>query len=474
VSSTENADAGGYKFGDAPTGAHRAPGPRIALLTPYNGGNLGDAAIQDALTHNLQVRLPGCQFSGITLNGGNFTQRHGARSFPICARDLEFYAMSQSGSASHQQRAGSAAWDVAGSASIRSRLKQVPALRFLYQMATGVGREVRHCIQGYRFLRQHDLLIVSGGGQLDDEWSGAWGHPFALFKWTALARMARVPCAFASVGAGKVRSAATRWLLARALRMARYRSYRDMQSRRIASTLLPRANSDPVVPDLAFTLPCLNLPGPAELPVEAQGRIIVAIGLIAYAKPQAWPTQNPALYDRYLGEMAAVVTGLLARDYFLIFVCSSLGDDESVLPELLGRLSEPAAGRVEEQTWVAPISSWQDFAATVQSAQLLVASRLHSAILGFVNCVPTVCISFDPKVDWLMADLEQSDSLMQISEFSAADVFGALERLERSCDQALERVAAYRRRIFPGCEAQFDHLSELASPGNRGSDQRAP
>ena len=82
MSSTENADAGGYKFGDAPTGAHRAPGPRIALLTPYNGGNLGDAAIQDALIHNLQVRLPGCQFSGITLNGGNFTQRHGARSFP--------------------------------------------------------------------------------------------------------------------------------------------------------------------------------------------------------------------------------------------------------------------------------------------------------------------------------------------------------------------------------------------------------
>src|SRR6185437_9395874 len=54
-------------------------------------------------------------------------------------------------------------------------------------------------------------LIVSGGGQLDEEWGGAWGHPFALFKWAMLARLAKVPLAFASVGACKAASTTSRF-----------------------------------------------------------------------------------------------------------------------------------------------------------------------------------------------------------------------------------------------------------------------
>jgi hypothetical protein len=67
--------------------------PRIALLTPYNGGNLGDAAIQDSLIANIRLRLPAAQFSGICLNCDNFLERHGTDAFPMCALDMPFYHM---------------------------------------------------------------------------------------------------------------------------------------------------------------------------------------------------------------------------------------------------------------------------------------------------------------------------------------------------------------------------------------------
>jgi len=35
--------------------------PRIGLPTPHNGGNLGDAAIQDAMIVNLRLGPPGAQ-----------------------------------------------------------------------------------------------------------------------------------------------------------------------------------------------------------------------------------------------------------------------------------------------------------------------------------------------------------------------------------------------------------------------------
>ena len=51
--------------------------------------------------------------------------------------------------------------------------------------------EVRHSVEGYRFLRTQHLLVVSGGGQLTEEWGGAWQHPFGLFKWAILAQSSR-------------------------------------------------------------------------------------------------------------------------------------------------------------------------------------------------------------------------------------------------------------------------------------------
>jgi hypothetical protein len=59
--------------------------PRIAPLTPYTGANLGDASIQDAMIANIGRRLPGVEFSGITVKCDNFVDRHGIGAFPLFA-----------------------------------------------------------------------------------------------------------------------------------------------------------------------------------------------------------------------------------------------------------------------------------------------------------------------------------------------------------------------------------------------------
>ena len=81
-----------------------------------------------------------------------------------------------------------------------------------------VLREISHSFEGYRVLRKQDLLVVSGGGQLDDKWGGPWVLPYALCKWVLLARAARVPCAVVSVGACcQITSLASRMFFSTAL-----------------------------------------------------------------------------------------------------------------------------------------------------------------------------------------------------------------------------------------------------------------
>ena len=442
----------------------RERGSRIALLTPYSGNNLGDAAIQDALIANIRMRLPEAQFSGISLNCDNFVERHGVDAFPLCGTgmprrvatdlplDAEWFA----------QRSDRT---ILNMGAIRRALKRVPALGFclktIYAGGRNLWREVRHAVGGYRFLRAQDLLVVSGGGQLDDEWGGPWRHPFALFKWVFLARAAHIPCVIASVGAGKVASMTSRFFISAALRMAQYRSYRDKHSREIAAGLLLQAAGDSVVPDLAFSLPPLELPPPAGIRAIAQGRTIVAISPMAYARPGCWPHEDRALYDRYVQQMSQVVSRLLERGCFLVIVWSALSD-VNVVPDLMGSLDEESKKRLAGQMHIPTITTWKDLVALLLDVDFLIASRLHSAILGFVAQRPTVAISFDPKVDWLMEDLGQTDYLLQIRDFRAEDVIEALDRLALCRNSVIQQIGQYQHRVLPVSALQYDALAELA------------
>jgi polysaccharide pyruvyl transferase WcaK-like protein len=445
------------------------PHPRIALLTPYTGNNLGDAAIQDAVIANLRLRVPGARFSGISLNCDNFVERHGERAFPLCTTGMS------RGAAGNQSEHGERYTEQSdqkslNAAAVKRAIKRVPVLgrclKTIYTLGKRFWREFRHCLGGYRFLRAQDLLIVSGGGQLDDEWGGPWRHPFALFKWAMLARTAHVPYVVASVGASKATSKTSQLLMSTALRMARYRSYRDKNSRDIAASLLPRAAGDSVVPDLAFSLLSSELPSPAGLRSISQGRKVVAISPMAFAKPGSWPYEDRALYDRYLQQMARVISELLERGYFLVIVCSALSD-ASVMPEILALLERDTKKKLAQQIHIPTITAWKELVALLLDVDFLVASRLHSVVFGFLTQRPTVAISFDPKVDWVMEDLGQTEHLLHIRDFSAGDVIEALGRLELRSNLVMEQIASYQHRILAACAQQYDALAELAMAGCR-------
>jgi polysaccharide pyruvyl transferase WcaK-like protein len=225
-----------------------------------------------------------------------------------------------------------------------------------------------------------------------------------------------------------------------------------------------------VVPDMAFSLPTSELPPPAGIRAMAQGRPIVAISPIAYAKPGAWSYQNAELYSRYLQEMARVASQLLQRDYFLVFVYSSLGNDDRVISEILERLDEDSRRRAGRQMQIPAIRTWKDLVALLMDVDFVVASRLHSTILAFVARTPTVAISFDPKVDWVMEDLGQTDYLLHIEDFTASEAIQALDRLKLSAPAISEQLASYRQRALAASALQYEALAQVVAADCRYSD----
>jgi polysaccharide pyruvyl transferase WcaK-like protein len=437
-------------------------GPSIALLTPYTGGNFGDAAIQDSTIANLRARLPGAEFVGISLDNQNYLRQHGSRAFPLCASSRPFYGMS-SPESNEQGRAEPERSTL--TRKVKRALHRVPGISQLVRRVKlrlrPIWNELSHCARGYRFLRDCDMLIICGGGQLDEEWGGPWGHPYSLFKWTVLARLARIPCAVASVGACKLESKLSRFFISRTLRFARYRSYRDEGSKTIASGLYASAANDAVVPDLAFSLQDASTSPLAEIETKAQGRVKVAISPIAFGKRGFWPSTDHAIYDRYLDQLAGVISLLLKDGYFLILVWSTTGD-EQILPELVARLDEGTKSRLATQACSPALTGWRSLLQVLRSVDFLIASRLHSTILGFVAQLPVVAISFDSKVDRVMRDLQQTRSLLQIQTFTSLDVLRAFSDLEERSQQVREEISAYRQTAQIRCGRQYDAIAALS------------
>ncbi len=436
--------------------------PAVAILTPYSGNNLGDAAIQDALIANLRARLGSVQFSGITLNCDNFLERHGEKAFPLCGTSRPFYGMA---APEHLTAAESNSTTSPLKAVLKKLCSYVPFTTRAYRLFRALRQEYRHFVAGCEFLRGHDLLIASGGGQLDEEWGGPWGLPLSLLKWSLIAKRSKVPFVIASVGAGKVESRWSRIFLRAALKRCSYRSYRDEHSRQVARKLIQVETDDVVVPDLALGVTASTTPAASQVHRLARRRRIVAISPIAYAKPGCWPHEDALVYRRYVDEMAKAVREFVNRGYFVVLMVSALSD-RAVIGELQQSVNAMATNGSSEQIYAPSIESWRDVVGSLKSVDLLIASRLHSIILGCATHRPVVAVSFDPKVNRMMADLAMSEHLLNIEEFVASDIMKASDRVARESASLQEKMIAYQLQARSALGKQYDSLARMIVDGD--------
>ena len=173
---------------------------------------------------------------------------------------------------------------------LKNLLKRVPGLWSLLRDIRFFkpGVELAHVLSAARVVRKLDVMIICGGGALDDLWGGAWGHPWALFKWGVRSRTNKVPLLFVSVGKSPLKLRLSRFFIGAALRLSQYRSYRDPESKQDVKSLLDNSR-DPVYPDLAFSYPLSARSASIDFELRGGRQLTVGVSPIAYCDPRVWP-----------------------------------------------------------------------------------------------------------------------------------------------------------------------------------------
>jgi polysaccharide pyruvyl transferase WcaK-like protein len=307
------------------------------------------------------------------------------------------------------------------------------------------------------WVRRHDAVIVPGAGVLEASLPlRPWDSPYAFFLLSAAGRVFGTKVAFVSVGAGSIRSRATRWFSNWAARLAFYRSYRDAGSREAMRRRGVRAPGR-IVPDLAFALPV------PEGHRHGEGDwSTIGVGIMDYHGSNDDRRRADEIRASYVLGMTAIVRWLVEDGRRVrLFIGDTNGSDEAVAQEVLGHLHRARPDL--EGSWVVaePVASLGDIMNAMEPLGAVIATRYHNLIAALRLSKPTIAVGYSPKHAALMSDMGLASYCNSVGSLDVGVVAQQLLEMEASAGPVRASLAERNRQNLRVLEQHFAEVDEL-------------
>jgi polysaccharide pyruvyl transferase WcaK-like protein len=440
------------------------PKVRAAVFGTFGFENMGDAAVADATIDGLRRNIPDTEIVAICQQPENVALRHGVEAYSIFRefiKNSESLYIEPESLPQLESRVESGGVPIGHK--IVGSIKSVP---FLYVMArtarnlvrglATAGQELVFSVSVFRIVRNLDLMVMSGSGQLNEEWGGPWRYPFGLFRWCLLARISGCKIAFLSVGAGETEKFWTRFFCANALRLAHYKSVRDLETRsRVESWGVKQVL---LVPDMAFSMRFEIENSPTSDSAEIA---VVGINPIAFCDPRTWNIPDPDKYSNFVAKLAEFCDWLLTQGYSLCFVPNELLMDNLTIDDILAGMkhrSENNARILRPETL-----DYTDVFRHLASCDFMLACRFHGLVFSFMSHIPSITLAHHYKFLRLAEEMGQGRYGLDIETFQLANLKELFMHLVENRVSVTKKIAENSAKYSELVEAQYQKLGKLLS-----------
>ncbi len=416
---------------------------KIGLMGFFGYGNLGDAALQEAMIQHIRQCIPNAEIYGFSLDPEDTEARHGIKSFQISRTE-----------ASDSESSKMLSYKLANW--LQSR--QSSLLRKLDRWVIRIPMEFKLVREALKNLKGFDALLIAGSGPLNDYWGGGGplSFPYTLFKWGVVAKLRKTKYLFISVGAGPIDAKLSKTFVRYALSLADYRSYRDEFSKQLI-TSIGFDKDDPIYPDLAHSLQ-VNNHAPLNL---HETQPIVGIGPMGYFKEECWPEANEFLYADYLDKMAAFIDWLVQKKYSILFLPGEAYFDQLVISDLIEILEEREISGLAEKIMRPSIQTVDDLLSNLSITDYVVASRFHNILLAQSMGRPVLALSYQEKIDDLMEDTGQGNYCLPIGQFTVNELMEKFNLLEANYTAITKQVADKSTAYKLALEEQYEKVFQI-------------
>jgi polysaccharide pyruvyl transferase WcaK-like protein len=416
---------------------------KIGLLDHMGYGNLGDVASQDVAIANIRKRLPEAQLIGFSFVPADTTARHGIPCYPIRwwypnSANTEALAAGPSGAKQ----------------GLKFILKRIPFLSEFAKSILECLRDARFWVISFKVVSELDILVISGGGQLSDLWRGPWSHPYAIFRFCLLAKLAGKKLYFLNVGAGPLDHWLSKWFAKQAVKMADYRSFRDEDSRELVRRLGVKAETH-VNPDLAYGLAVEqvenSVPCGASMP-------IVGINPIGFCDPRNWARKDEAVYRDYLKKIVDFSAWLLEQGYQLRIFTTEASLDKLVIADMRAALQSRVSAELFGRVGVSNSNDVKNVLREMAEFDFVVTSKFHGIIFSQVLGKPVISLSYHKKMDFAMQAAGQERFNANIERFDAGWLMEAFRCMVEGRAEISRKSAAVVSCYAARLAKQFDRL----------------
>lgn len=441
-----------------------SPSPRIAVFGHYGNQNLGDEAIIEAMLRNLRHYIPDAELYCFSINPADSRSRHNVDAFPIRYR-ADFFNPSPPQRTTMQEKESTSVPlsedQLAAANSWKARLKSLPLLGSLLKIAQNVV-EFRHTLNQEIFflraarsrLKSVDLLLVTGSNQFLDNFGGPWGFPYTLLKWTWLAKRTGTKVGFVSIGAGPLNHRLSFWMLRRALRKADYLSFRDKGSQ----TLIKEKTgiNGPVYPDLAHSL--YERDTNPKRPLQS-GLLRVAVNPMPVYDSRYWHHPDDARYQAYVRKLAHLCNAVTQDGGHLTLFSTQL-KDEAVIDDVIDTMKSSNVAFIQPE--IARSRTVDELMRTINSADLVIATRFHATVLPLHLGIPVLGICYYRKAAELLEDVGLGSYYVDINDFDVHSLILKYRGLVSEASSKQNELSVRQMAYFDALKVQYRKLRLLA------------
>jgi polysaccharide pyruvyl transferase WcaK-like protein len=442
---------------------------KIGVWGHFHGGNIGDDIVVATMIAHLRQRVPGHEIYGFSLNPADTAARHRVPSAAI--QGGPFHRVGSAPSNPPDQTdagprpstpAKKAAEPVQPSGVLAAVLRVIrmvlparvnPALRASRRLL----RDLLRMPSLWRRLRQFDAIFVAGSGPVFDDMGGPWVHPYNLLRWAITCRLAGTKFCLMNVGAGPIHQPLSGRFLSWALGTSHYLSFRDESSVELVRTLGVRQPCSRHC-DMAFAIPEAELEIAHACASQEVPCPLIGIAPMAYMDKQYWPDADTSIGERYLDALAELSIWLLSAGYNLVLLKSQRHADERTASALLAKMKKLSPSLDETRIHNPETRGHQDLLRYMAGCTIVVGGRFHCHVLPFVLGIPVLGVSYHPKTDELMRQMEQDEYFVSMDKVTGKELIDLFQRLRENrliAAAEIQRHSADNRKTL--CR-QFDEI----------------
>jgi polysaccharide pyruvyl transferase CsaB len=346
-------------------------------------------------------------------------------------------------------------------------LRQIHALKFVQPVVfSGNPSETRslHQVKSFNPYARRELIgnaillgtnvYILGGGGLIKDYGDSAANVKAWLHWLTIAKNLGLKTMLWSIGVENIRFDESKEAIRQVLKTVDVITVRDINSKNKLEEIGVQ-NQITVTAD-----PAIFLTGEQSnfRSLKKNFRVIVCL--------RHWFNHSFSILDdtanqKMLDAIAMVLDRMVNKWHveieFIPFRTTDYDDDRKILKSLLDRMQEKSAvAKIHES-----VPKIDEIINIFTNADLVIGMRLHSVIIATSLGIPSIALSYMPKVRDYMKHINQERFCLEIEEVSYMNLYRLVEEIVNNYENISAQLTLTKATMYSKLQKNVDLLSQL-------------